>query len=267
MAFRDFVCEDGVPVEIFLCVNTGTHSAGKSTITAAFSDADFAAKYSIPLDDPYDLAPRYSGSLLEDTNIPIITGEEAMTAYARIHHIADLATTGYTFERQIDVESMAQWIITDAMRKAIDVATSLQPNNSLRRGIVLTDRSALDGVPYSLLRTENDPENVDVRQVELATIGWDTYPTAPSRIWPLRKWSRDFMRQYCDAAFIADHSEVTIEDNGFRQTDAEFRNEIAEIMRTYYTSILGDKIVNLHGDPAKRKTKVVEVFKHLLATS
>ncbi len=266
MAFRDFECDDGVPAEIFLCVATGTHSAGKSTVIEAFSNDAFTDEYGISFTDPYDLAPKYKGSLLEGTDVPIITGEEAMSAYARIKRLPDLATTGYTFERQIAVEIMAQSIIKDAVTIAMNVATKTQPDKPLRQGIVFVDRSAMDGLPYSLLRTNNDQENIDVRQVEIATIGWDAYPTAKSRVWPLRKWNRDFMREYCDIAFIADHSEVSIEDNGFRQTDEDFRQEIAELMDDYYVSVLGAKVIRLRGNPLERQAAVTESFKGLLAT-
>jgi hypothetical protein len=266
MAFQGFECEDGVPAEINLCVATGTHSAGKSTVIEAFNDDAFTEEYGIGLTDPYDLAPKYIGGLLEGTDVPIITGEEAMTAYARINGHPNLATTGYTFERQIAIESMAQWIITEAMAIAMHAATDLQPDKPVRRGIVFVDRSALDGLPYSSLRTDNDQENIDVRQVEMATIGWDAYPTAKSRVWPLRKWNRDFMREYCDIAFIADHTEVPIEDNGFRQTDEDFRQKVAELIDDYYASVLGAKVIRLRGNPLKRQAAVTKSFKSLLAT-
>jgi len=186
-----------------------------------------------------------------------------MTAYVRINRLPDLPTTGYTFEDQIAVEVLALRSITEAMNIAMLVAKETQPTVSLRRAIVLTDRSALDGRPYSTLRTPNeDQEMVDFRKVETETIGWDTHPEAKTRVHPIRKWHRDFMTRYCDVAFILDHEEVPFEDNGFRQTDLSFRQTIAVDMEQYYRDILGDRVLKLHGNPDERKAKVI---KHLTA--
>ena len=80
------------------------------------------------------------------------------------------------------------------------------------------------------------------------------FNTVPGQKVPERAWQRQFIRNYCDLVMIADHTEIELEDNGMRQTDMNFRQDIADTIRNIYEPLVGiERTKIIKGDKATRK--------------
>jgi hypothetical protein len=172
-------------------------------------------------------------------------------------------TSDYTLEDQINIEALSCSIIVNATL-VLDSVLASKPKGQ-RRGMVITDRTPLDGHVYSMDRCpDEDQEHFSAAQLAepgFMLVGGSTDTT---KRFEFREDDREVMRQVCDQVVLADHTTVPFMDNGLRETELSFRDRIAQDIAKYYSSVLGtDRVVGLRGAPEERKQALRELIIHL----
>lgn len=263
---------EGEQPRVYFEIVTGTHSSGKTSVVDSFGDPDLTQQLGLgtPVDCPY--TPRYAVGLLqvqvggEPYNLPVITCEEAATRYAYQRGQPELVTTGYGFGHQIMMEHKAMEMVLDAYTIARRAALAYPAIPRLGNcALILSDRFTADGAAYSALRLpERDQENIDYNEVEDAVLGWRTHPTG-QRILPIRGLFREFVRQYCDMVFMADHREVALENNGLRDSSLAFREAVARRIAQIYRHGIGLPLMPLlQGSVEQRKETIRQWTERIL---
>jgi len=207
-----------------LVVITGTHSAGKTTL----------------FNDLQDHLPK-----TECTNVAF--SEEAATTYATTQPGKELSLTdGYTPEDQVIIEVNNFGAITEA------VDSTQSSDDTHPGGLVISDRSPLDGLAYAMLRTGEDQRLVSMYETYSSAQN-SAGNTVPGVFLPWAQWVSKFTQRYVDLVIIPDHTEVPFEDNGLRESDVNFREEVAETIARLYKNIVGrERILVVAGSREER---------------
>lgn len=244
------------PTSIILTGISGTHSSGKTTTINGLSDPVFEHNQGLDVHDSYNLMPRYGASLLTvpglNTEVPLVTGEEAATFYALKHGNPAILTTDYSFEHQIMIEADAVSTLVEATEIAVSLAQKQPAIPNLGRvACVVLDRTPLDGLVYSSLRTpEENQEMISIAQVNEVVSG-QSFNLPPRPPLPLRQLWRDLLGDNFDAIFMADAAEVIAEDNGLRLEDDDFRSRVAVSIDQTYRDAFSNVVV-LRGSEQER---------------
>lgn len=221
----------------YLVIITGTHSAGKTTLLNALAGIDFT--------QPTQFVP------------------EAATDYTSRLGKHNVTTDGYTFADQIGIEVHALSLIASAM----DDIMTRAANTPESRGLVVADRSMIDGAVYSRLRTPDaDTDTLSMFDIEHA-IDDSSFNTVAGVRLPFRTLAASFLRRYCSLVLVANHEEVELEDNGLRDADSDFRDIVATNIVEAYSKLLdARKVKSVQGTPAGRKRLAQDYIQELLET-
>jgi len=247
---------DGVAEQV-ACIQciaiTGTHSAGKSTLMNDFMQA------LDPLEGQlYPWLREATFTLASGITIPIVGVTEAATDYA--HTIAkdpSVMTHNYRMEHQIGVESIAFNRLLYGGQRCAELAASYQSSNRRLIGLLISDRTPLDGHVYSRLRLPAEEQvYIDMEHVAQFTGGRPPKTVHDSPI-PYRWRIRRSVREMVDIALLPDHTEVAFEHTDVRIEGEAFRDTVANAINAYYSRLLtADQVQVVHGSREERLTAV-----------
>ncbi len=235
---------------VYFGVISGTHSAGKTALLNDLLDVGIH----IPEMPDTTLVPYPSYRMIGDVAFGFVP--EATTAYMNVVGDITLATNGYTREHQIAMEDYA---LSLTMSGLADLASHIKDNN-IRAGVLLADRTSLDGTAYRALRIPTDSPWVNGYDTDRVLYGEPFNKVQGVELHYERMWD-DFLRRYCDFAIFPNHSELALEDNGTRLVDDEFRNAVGQLMLAKYTHAVGkEKIHIVSGDRNDRLAQLLSVI-------
>ncbi|HVV66975.1 MAG TPA: hypothetical protein VHB72_02805 [Candidatus Saccharimonadales bacterium] len=237
--------------ELFLtrplvCAVDGTHSAGKTTIVEGLNEE---GKVHELLDENllYDDIG-YGMVDLPGVNkhTPSIYVPEAARWAADYSGDPELLGEKWNLAFQLQLTDKYKLRIQAAAGLAAPVMRQLIANRpelsaeDLTRPLILADRSGLDGLAYTRLRS--NLSNTEV-------IGG----------FPTEKFAREWVAHYVDLVLLSDYDEIPFELDPARSSDQELRKSIArEIAADYYATLPPERIQTLHGDPEQRQNELLQ---------
>jgi nicotinamide riboside kinase len=254
MSFGPEYCENGAIV--YFGAITGTHSAGKTTLL------DGLINYSTAIDElpdapktiPYPKFRRLDG-------VAVAFVPEATTAYMHHTGLNTLATTDYSREHQVAMEEYGLSLIMSGFTELAEYLAFTKE----KHGLILTDRTPLDGPVYRTKRLPGDDPWVSgfINETLLHGRTFNTFEDV--QLNKENMWS-DFLKRYCDFVIIPDHTEIALEDNGTRLLDETFRQEIADKMKEIYIKSVGlEKIHVVQGSHSERLRSTQTVINDTLS--
>lgn len=255
------VAELNPDVTVYVGVVSATHSAGKTTLVSDLLDVSTQnTETEVLIRGSENIGyPWFRGGLLSiaGQEIPLVVAPEAATLYAQQNPDQHPTTEGYSFEHQLMIEGLAINLMTEAMIGAHELAIS--SGNDI--ALALLDRSALDGIVYSrILAPEHDQENISLAELTKKVLGFNS-GGLEGQTFPWRNQFRRMLRQYCDFVVVPSYQEVQLTDNKLRIIDDEFRVQVDDDIRSYYSSVLGkDKMHAIGGDRSTRVAKLIDII-------
>jgi hypothetical protein len=256
MSFGPEYSESGTTV--YFGAITGTHSSGKTTLLEGLMGSSTV----IPeLPDVMDAIPYPKFRRLE--GIPVVFVPEATTAYMQRTGKENFATTAYSREDQLAVEEYGLSLIMSAFTGLVEYLTAVNET----KGLVLADRTPLDGTVYRSSRLPGDSPWVSGFETEMTLHGRAFNTVEGVALNYETMWS-DFLNRYCDFVIIPDFTEVPLDDNGARLPDREFRQDIAmNIDRAYRDAGLVKNTDIVRGTPAERIDQTMEIIRNALTAN
>jgi hypothetical protein len=231
-------------VNPLVCVITGTHSSGKSTLLGGIEQAKIGELGVVHQE--YD---DFGYGIVEDPEsgrkFAVITVPEAARWLAYLYARPDFLAESYNFDFQLAIDAETVSRIYGAMTIAKSVVAQLVSRNDLAkddilRPVILSDRGPLDGLVYSDTR-------LGVTDVDVA------YHRKGTRV----GFTAALLASMVDSVIIADHTETPFDVDDVRLDDIRFRDEIAKRIAANYRRFMPEQsIIQVEGDRIRRKEKV-----------
>lgn len=259
--FRSLGSESTIPMGGVII--TGTHSAGKTTL---FEDYFSEGESVCGLDYGGSCNFYVTGREIGGVHVPIVGVPEAATLYAEEAHNPRILTTDYKMADQVWIEQRGLLMNGAATILAAEMAHQWNKSRSEIFGVLVTDRSPLDGTAYSAVRLPDEEQELfELRQLAAqCRSGFVLISHNEDGVYDMRKPVREAIAT-CDAVVMTDHTEVTFKPSELRESDLIFRDTIAGVIRQKYEEVVGPQAITLlRGSRRKRVEKLQSVVQDVM---
>jgi len=234
-------------------VITGTHSAGKSTLLSDIEVGKLETLGITNIEGEYD---DFGYGLAEsDSGIrPFVTVPETARWCADLYKRPDFLAENYNLGFQLNIDSQALFrthaaaFATKSLTASLKESGDIPSSQTVINPLVVSDRSAMDGVVYSELRIPKDTNIVFGS--------------------PRTGFISEWLKTYTDLAVVVDHNEVEFEDDAARLSELDFRDTVNRSIRLNYEHFLGsEKVVSICGNRENRVQKFLQLIGQVANTS